>query len=199
MVDERNKSTYPSNEQPLVTIKRKSDPAEESASFGTDRAESRHGHEPPSLDSGGERSLAPSASEPVTFRAAEKFPEHSVHSVHSVHSGHLDSASDSERRPEGFFPPDGAPPTIRKKRTSVVLSIVCGILAILLNLPVVTLPLGLILGFIAFGAGLAARRAHRRSAGLVLSLFSFLIAAVWLASALVPLAVDPTISVGRLP
>ncbi|MFE6798821.1 DUF308 domain-containing protein [Paenibacillus chitinolyticus] len=193
MADERNKSTYPSNEQPLVTIKRKSDPAEESTSFGTDRAESRRRHEPPSPDSGGERSLAPSASEPVTFRAAEKFPEH------SVHSGHPDSASDSERRPEGFFPSDGAPPTIRKKRTSVVLSIVCGILAILLNLPVVTLPLGLILGFIAFGAGLAARRAHRRSAGLVLSLFSFLIAAVWLASALVPLAVDPTISVGRLP
>ncbi|WP_372010135.1 DUF308 domain-containing protein [Paenibacillus chitinolyticus] len=191
MADERNKSTHPSNEQPLVTIKRKSDPAEESASFGTDRAESRHGHEPPSPDSGGERSLAPFAPEPVTFQAAEKFPEH------SVHSGHPDS--DSERRPESFFPPDGAPPTIRKKRTSVVLSIVCGILAILLNLPVVTLPLGLILGFVAFGAGLAARRAHRRSAGLVLSLFSFLIAAVWLASALVPLAVDPTISVGRLP
>ncbi|MFE4570012.1 DUF308 domain-containing protein [Paenibacillus chitinolyticus] len=190
MADERNKSTYPSNEQPLVTIKRKSDPAEESTSFGTDRAESRRGHEPPSPDSGGERSLAPSAPEPVTFRATKEFP---------VHPGHLDSASDSERRPESFFPSDGAPPTIRKKRTSVVLSIVCGILAILLNLPVVTLPLGLILGFIAFGTGLAARRAHRRSAGLVLSLFSFLIAAVWLASALVPLAVDPTISVGRLP
>ncbi|MFB7817713.1 DUF308 domain-containing protein [Paenibacillus chitinolyticus] len=191
MADERNKSTYPSNEQPLVTIKRKSDPAEESTSFGTDRAESRRGHEPPSPDSGGERSLAPSAPEPVTFRAAEKFPEH------SVHSGHPDS--DSEHRSESFFPSYGAPPTIRKKRTSVVLSIVCGILAILLNLPVVTLPLGLILGFIAFGAGLAARRAHRRSAGLVLSLFSFLIAVVWLASALVPLSVDPTISVGPLP
>ncbi|MGE6228595.1 DUF308 domain-containing protein [Paenibacillus chitinolyticus] len=148
MADERNKSTHPSNEQPLVTIKRKSDPAEE-------------------------------------------------FSVHWGHSGH--PASDSVRRSESFFPPDGMPPTIRKKRTSVVLSIVCGILAILLNLPVVTLPLGLILGVVSFGAGLAARRAHRRSAGLVLSLFSVLIAVVWLASALVPLAVDPTIRVGRLP
>ncbi|MFF2157071.1 DUF308 domain-containing protein [Paenibacillus chitinolyticus] len=193
MADERNKSTHPSNEQPLITIKRKSDPAEETASFGTDRAESRRGHEPPSPDSDGERSIAPSASElePITSRAAEEF------SVHRGHSGH--SGSDSVRRSESFFPPDGMPPTIRKKRTSIVLSIVCGILAILLNLPVVTLPLGLILGVVAFGAGLAARRAHRRSAGLVLSLFSFLIAAVWLASALVPLAVDPTIRVGRLP
>ncbi|WP_254634861.1 DUF308 domain-containing protein [Paenibacillus sp. GbtcB18] len=195
MADERNKSTHPSNEQPLVTIKRKSDPVEETASFGTDRAESRRGPEPPSPDSEGVRSLAPSASElePVTSRTAEEF------SVHRGHSGHPDSGSDSVRRSESFFPPDGMPPTIRKKRTSVVLSIVCGILAILLNLPVVTLSLGLILGVVAFGAGLAARRAHRRSAGLVLSLFSFLIAAVWLASALVPLAVDPTIRVGLLP
>ncbi|WP_405080035.1 DUF308 domain-containing protein [Paenibacillus chitinolyticus] len=92
------------------------------------------------------------------------------------------------------------PPPVKLKKTSAVLAVLCGILAVLFNLLVVTLPLGIILGITAFGSGLVARRSHRRSAGLVLSLFSFLIAMVWLASALVPLAVDPTIRVGlRLP
>lgn len=95
---------------------------------------------------------------------------------------------------------DYNPPPVKQRKTSAVLATLCGILAVLLNLLVVTLPLGIILGLTAFGSGLVARRAHRRSAGLVLSLFSFLIALVWLASALVPLAVDPTIRVSlRLP
>ncbi|SEF97030.1 DUF308 domain-containing protein [Paenibacillus sp. UNC499MF] len=92
------------------------------------------------------------------------------------------------------------PPPVKQRKTSAFLAVLCGILAVLFNLLVVTLPLGIILGITAFGSGLVARRSHRRSAGLVLSLFSFLIAGVWLASAMVPLAVDPTIRVGlRLP
>ncbi|MFS0837299.1 DUF4190 domain-containing protein [Paenibacillus sp. 1P03SA] len=92
------------------------------------------------------------------------------------------------------------PPPVKQRKTSAVLAMLCGILALLFNLLVVTLPLGIILGITAFCSGLVARRSHRRSAGLVLSLFSFLIAMVWLASALVPLAVDPTIRAGlRLP
>ncbi|MVP00846.1 hypothetical protein [Paenibacillus lutrae] len=86
-------------------------------------------------------------------------------------------------------------PAARPSRFSSVFAFISGLLACLFSLLLVTIPLGLLFGFAALISGFIAWRRYRRTSGLVLSLFSFLIAAVWIAGFVVPLAADPTIRV----
>ncbi|HEX7056572.1 MAG TPA: hypothetical protein VF260_05175 [Bacilli bacterium] len=68
---------------------------------------------------------------------------------------------------------------------------VLGILACSLNFLVITTPLGIVCGILALIFGAVTRKQARGFAGAVLSLFSFFIALVWVATYALINAKDP--------
>lgn len=81
---------------------------------------------------------------------------------------------------------------------AALVSVICGIAACVLNLFLITAPLGLLFGIIGLVGGLIARRSGGSGrAGLVLAFVSLIILLVYAASALVPLLADPTARLRR--
>jgi len=91
-------------------------------------------------------------------------------------------------------PPDAAMlPVRRTVSAAAVGSFVCGWFALLLNLLVVTSPLGGLMGVIGIVLGAAGYRRHPLGkAGLAMSLVSLLVLAVWIVSLVFPFFADPT-------
>jgi hypothetical protein len=101
---------------------------------------------------------------------------------------------DSERNIA--FPRPAQPassPEAKPGSTAALVSVICGIAACVLNLFVITAPLGFLFGLIGLASGIAARAAGGSGrAGLVLAFVSLLILVIYLASLLVPFVADPT-------
>jgi phosphotransferase system glucose/maltose/N-acetylglucosamine-specific IIC component len=90
--------------------------------------------------------------------------------------------------------PDAARPPAKKTFSfAAVGSFVCGWFALLLNLLVVTSPLGGLMGVTGIVLGAAGYRRHPLGkAGLAISLVSLLVLAVWIVSLVFPFFADPT-------
>ncbi|WP_248930466.1 hypothetical protein [Paenibacillus hamazuiensis] len=86
----------------------------------------------------------------------------------------------------------------RRPRTSAAATagLVLGIIAIVLNALLITLPLGFVAGVLSLIFSLLARKRYRLGlGGLLASGVSFFIVLVWLISLFVPLMADPTLGV----
>jgi hypothetical protein len=81
------------------------------------------------------------------------------------------------------------------RSVAAFIGLLLGLLALLFNVLLVTLPLGLLLGIISLAVCAYARRRHGVGLnGIIASGLSFLIALIWLISMLVPILVDPTLT-----
>jgi cytochrome bd-type quinol oxidase subunit 2 len=99
----------------------------------------------------------------------------------------------------GAVPSEPSKPQSAPSTASAV-SMICGIIACLLNVLILTSPIGVIFGLIAFvSAAIAWFSARQGRAGMVLSLFSFFILTIWLVSIVFPLVVDPTLQMDNWP
>lgn len=79
-------------------------------------------------------------------------------------------------------------------RVLPVFTLICGILAFVLNALLIPVFLGMIFGITGFITGIISLAKYRKYGGLIFSLLSLIILFLWLISILVPLLNDPTIS-----
>jgi cytochrome bd-type quinol oxidase subunit 2 len=92
-----------------------------------------------------------------------------------------------------LIPAFSEPP--RHPSASAAVSAICGIVACVFNLFVITSVLGVIFAIAALVFGLVAMMTSRQGqAGLVLTGISFFILLVWIASIVFPMLLDPTLT-----